>query len=92
MIMMIIIIIITVLEGEESAEELSLDYDFDDSATVLRNGDKEMREGDKEQQKVKSIINKANPYRHMKDLQNQPWVGKSVGIFGINCFLRNLTS
>lgn len=61
-------------------------------APVLRNGDKQMREGDKEPQKVKSIINKANSDRHIKDLKNQPWVGKSEGIFWINCFIKNSPS
>ena len=37
-----------------------------------------MRVTDKEPQKVKSIISKANTDRHMKDIQNQPWVGKFV--------------
>ena len=37
-----------------------------------------LRVGDKEQQKVKNIINKANIDRHMKDVQNQPWVEKFV--------------
>ena len=37
-----------------------------------------MRVSDKEPRKVKSIINKANTDRHMKDIQNQPWLGKLV--------------
>ena len=65
-------------EAKKYAEELSVGCEFDDSAAILRNGDKEMRGSDKEPQKLKSIINKANTNRHMEDRQNQPWVGKFV--------------
>ena len=37
-----------------------------------------MRVSGKEPYKVKSIIDKANSDRHMRDTQKQPWVGKFV--------------
>ena len=65
-------------DAKKYAVELSIECDFDDGETILRNGDKEMRISDKEPHKVKSIINKANTDRHMRDTQKQPWVGKFV--------------
>ena len=55
---------------------MSIDCDFEDSSTILRNGDKEMHVSHNEPQKVKSIRNKVNTDRHIKDIQNQPWVRK----------------
>ena len=53
-------------------------YNVIDNVTVLRNGDQDMCVSDKEPQKAKSIINKVNTDRRIKDLQNQLWVGKFV--------------
>ena len=65
-------------DAKKYAEQLNIECDFDDGETILRNGDKEMRGSGKEPYKVKSIINKANTDRHMRDTQNQLWVGKFV--------------
>ena len=56
----------------------SNDDDDNNNATILRSSDKEIRVSDRELQKVKNIINKANTDRYMKDVQNQIWVGKFV--------------
>ena len=65
-------------DAKKYAEELNIECDFEDGETILRNGDKEMRVSGKEPYKVKSIIDKANSDRHMRDTQRQPWVGKFV--------------
>ena len=65
-------------DAKKYSDELNVECEFDDGATIVRNSDKEIRVSDKEPQKVKSIINKANTDRYMKDVQNQPWVGKFV--------------
>ena len=55
-----------------------MECDFDDSGTILRNGDKEMHVSGKESHKVKNIINKVSTDRQMRDIQKQLWVGKFV--------------
>ena len=60
------------------SDELNIECEFDDGATILRSSDKEIRVIDKELQKLKNIRNKVNTDRFMKDVQNQLWVGKFV--------------
>ena len=58
-------------DAKKYTEEPRIQCDFDDNATVLRNGDQDMCVSDKEPQKAKCIINKVNTDRLIKDLQNQ---------------------
>ena len=65
-------------DAKKYSDELNIECEFDDGATILKSSDKEIHASNKELQKVKSIINKANTDRQMKDVQNQLWVGKFV--------------
>ena len=65
-------------DAKKYSDELNTECEFEDGATILRSSDKETSVSNKEPQKVKNIINKANTNRYMKDVQNQLWVGKFV--------------
>ena len=65
-------------DAKKYSYELNIECEFDDGATILRSSDKEIRVWDKEPQKVKNIINKANTDRYMKDVQTGSGLGNFV--------------